>query len=94
MKVKLILGAAMVAMWAMPVQAAPKVYAAGGANYCPNGLQPITLNGVICCGTPNQSISYESAKAHPVTRKVRTHRVAKRTSRVVCPVGEKGCYTQ
>lgn len=63
------------------------------ANYCPAGLQPISINGVICCGTPNQSVSYQSMKAHPVTQKVRTRRAAP-TSRVICPVGEKGCYTQ
>ncbi len=23
------------------------------ANYCPAGLQPVTVGGVICCGVPN-----------------------------------------
>jgi len=74
----------------------PKIYAVrGSANYCPSGLQPITLNGVICCGTPNQSVSYQQAKAHPVTRTKRVRsRVRKASSRIVCPVGEKGCYSQ
>lgn len=73
----------------------PKIYAVRNtANYCPSGLQPITINGVICCGTPNQSVSYESMKAHPVTRKVRSRRLAKSSGRVICPVGEKGCYTE
>lgn len=58
------------------------------ANYCPAGLQPIQIDGVICCGTPNQTISYAQAKAHPVARK--TARVAGR--KLVCPVGEKGCF--
>lgn len=24
-----------------------------GANYCPAGLEPVMVGGVICCGTPN-----------------------------------------
>jgi len=72
----------------------PRVYAyPTSANYCPAGLQPITIDGVICCGTPNQSVSYQSMKAHPVVRKVRARRVAA-SSRIICPVGEKGCYTE
>lgn len=74
---------------------APKIYAVRNtANYCPSGLQPITIDGVICCGTPNQSVGYQAMKAHPVVRKVRRSRVANATSRIVCPVGEKGCYTR
>jgi hypothetical protein len=63
-------------------------------NFCPSGLQPISINGVICCGTPNQSISYQQAKAHAVVSKKRVRRVShvKKSSRIVCPVGEKGCY--
>lgn len=76
-------------------QDAPKIYAVRNtANYCPSGLQPITINGVICCGTPNQSVSYQSMKAQPAVRKVRARRAAAPTSRIVCPVGEKGCYAQ
>ena len=61
-------------------------------NYCPAGLRPVTINGVICCGTPNQSISYQSAKAHPAPRKA-AHRVTRRTysARASCPIGTKGC---
>ena len=44
------------------------------ANYCPAGLQPIVMGGVICCGTPNQTVSYEYMKQHPVTRKRAVHR--------------------
>ncbi|MEQ9693412.1 hypothetical protein [Shimia sp. SDUM112013] len=46
------------------------------ANYCPQGLQPITLGGVICCGTPNASYSNPAghSKAAPS-----------------CPAGVKGC---
>lgn len=31
-------------------------------NYCPSGLQPITLGGVICCGVPN---THETYYNHP-----------------------------
>ncbi len=66
------------------------------ANYCPTGFQPITINGVICCGVPNQTQSYQSMNAHAVARKARVrHRVkATPSSRIVCPVGEKGCYSE
>lgn len=94
---------AMGAMGAFVLAAAPalageaKVFPyASSANYCAAGLQPVTINGVICCGTPNQSVSYQSMKAHPVVRKARApRRVATApTSRIVCPVGEKGCYSE
>ncbi len=41
-------------------------------NFCPAGLQPITLNGVVCCGTPNQGQSYQQALRHPVVKKKKT----------------------
>ncbi len=61
------------------------------ANYCPAGLQPITISGVICCGVPNQHITYEQVKAHPVKRHnaVKKHYV--RSARAHCPIGSKGC---
>jgi len=59
------------------------------ANYCPAGLQPVTINGVICCGTPNQSISYQHAKKHPQPK---VHRHIRRVSYSdPCPAGTKGC---
>ncbi|MET4100965.1 hypothetical protein ABIE58_000381 [Roseovarius sp. MBR-78] len=65
----------------------PRVYAyEGGPNYCPAGLQPITLNGVICCGAPNQAQSYQQAQRHPVTR-IRSARVRYDA----CLPGQKGC---
>ncbi len=66
------------------------------ANYCPAGFQPISINGVICCGTPNQSTSYQSMNAHPVRKVVRARRsmAAAPATRIVCPVGEKGCYSR
>ncbi|MGI3170495.1 hypothetical protein ACRARG_15195 [Pseudooceanicola sp. C21-150M6] len=39
------------------------------ANYCPQGLQPIQMGGVICCGVPNQNVTYAQYQAHPVPRK-------------------------
>ena len=84
------------------VSAEPKVYAyPSSANFCPAGLQPITISGVICCGTPNQTMTYAEVQAHPVVRRqhaVRTQHVVKvrhstprRSARVPCPVGVKGC---
>ena len=71
-----------------------RVYAyESGANYCPTGLQPVSLNGVICCGQPNQVKSYQQVKAHPVRKKIRHHRATQVSARahLDCPVGAKGC---
>ena len=38
------------------------------ANYCPTGTQPIVVNGVICCGTPNQHTSYSAMMHHSTSR--------------------------
>ena len=62
------------------------------ANYCPSGLQPISIDGVICCGTPNQSMSYQQALAHPHVTRVKKVHYKKSARRIVCPVGEMGCY--
>lgn len=48
-------------------------------NYCPYGLEPITVGGVICCGTANTSEPYVN----------RAGRSAYRHSS--CPPGAKGC---
>jgi hypothetical protein len=65
----------------------PGIYAyEGTANYCPAGLQPVTINGVICCGTPNRAESYQEAKSHPVTR-IRSARARYDA----CLPGVKGC---
>ncbi|WP_323784920.1 hypothetical protein [Thalassovita sp.] len=75
---------------AAAAQADPKIYPyQSTANYCPSGLQPVQINGVICCGTPNQSVSYQS-----MMRETSTRRGTYRASRAICPEGEKGCYTQ
>ena len=70
--------------------AEPKIYPyPASANYCPAGLQPITISGVICCGTPNTQMTYAEVKRHPVQHRV-VHR-KHRSARAHCPVGAKGC---
>lgn len=91
----LIVGLGLLGATLLPGQLAaePKIYAyPTSANYCPAGLQPITISGVICCGTPNQHITYEQAKAHPVQlhKKVVRHHTPRRVSND-CPIGVKGC---
>ena len=78
------------------VSAEPKVYAyPSSANFCPDGLQPITISGVICCGTPNQTMTYAEVQAHPVVRRQHVvkarHSTPRRSARVPCPAGAKGC---
>lgn len=76
-----------------PVQASAeaKIYPYHGTNYCPAGLQPVTISGVICCGKPNQHISYSQAMAHPQKKRhVRKHRPVY-SARAHCAAGAKGC---
>ncbi|WP_204113939.1 hypothetical protein [Shimia biformata] len=54
-------------------------------NHCPDGMQPVTNGDGVGCGVPNQAVSYQVA--------TRSH-APRRGSGVVCPVGEKGCYTR
>lgn len=62
-------------------------------NFCPSGLQPISLNGVICCGRPTADQSYQSVMAHPVRQRVQTVRRSKPARQTnTCQEGEKGCY--
>ncbi|WP_299615366.1 hypothetical protein [uncultured Tateyamaria sp.] len=66
-------------------QAGPKIYAYHSQhNFCPTGLQPVSMDGTICCGRPNQDISYQQALAHAAAKKRHARRVS-------CPVGTKGC---
>ena len=68
-----------------------KIYPYHGANFCPAGLQPVTISGVICCGKPNQHISYRQALAHPAKKRhVRKHRPVY-SAKAHCPAGTKGC---
>lgn len=87
-----LISALILATLAAPAMAqSAKVYAyESQANYCPAGLQPVTISGVICCGQPNQAQSYQQALRHPVT-KVR-HQTYSATSQLNCPEGTKGCY--
>ena len=75
------------ALIAAPALADPKVYVVeNNENYCLAGLQPITMNGVISCGQPNQPQTYQQVKRHSLTRHD-THRAAR-----TCAEGEKGCH--
>lgn len=67
-----------------------KIYPyAAHENYCPAGLQPVSIAGVICCGTPNQHVSYQQVMKHPVS--VKKHKKRHYSARAHCPVGSKGC---
>lgn len=60
------------------------IYAAGsGTNYCPAGLQPVSIDGTTSCGTPNQTITYNEVKKTPYRRSYSRY--------YTCPVGVKGC---
>ncbi|WP_226782516.1 hypothetical protein [Oceaniglobus trochenteri] len=65
------------------------IYAYPTANYCPAGLQPVTIGGVICCGTPTRHQSYARMMQHPV--KKRAHKV-RRVQREYIPT-QKGIPT-
>ena len=51
------------AVWAYPSK----------ANYCPAGLQPVVVGGVVCCGTPTH-YGYQS---HPAPKPRKVHKPAK-----------------
>lgn len=57
-------------------------------NFCPAGLQPVTADGTICCGTPNQSQTYHEAMRHPAPKRV-SHQAGQAST---CAEGQKGCY--
>lgn len=83
------LGLALLAAPALAGNDMPTLYPYPTAeNYCPSGLQPIVLNGVICCGIPTTNVTYRQMMRHPV----RTHRVRSYSARPDhCPIGTKGC---
>ena len=92
MKAKILIGAAVAAMWAMPAAAEMPIYAYGTSeNNCPSGLRPVVVGGVICCGAPNQKMSYQAANAHP--RKAKK-RYVRRVAETYCPEGMKGCVSR
>lgn len=49
----------------MPVWAYPSKH-----NYCPAGLQPVMVGGVVCCGTPTH---HGNPYAHPKPKHHTTH---------------------
>lgn len=55
---------------------------ASGENYCPEGLQPVTVDGTVSCGKPTTDVTYQRATAA---------RGGSRTSGGNCPIGVKGC---
>ena len=63
------------------------------ANFCPAGLQPVTISGVISCGSPNKAITYQQMLAHPkpVRAKRKKHVTYHRSAVPDCGVGTKGC---
>ena len=62
------------------------VYATGGsANYCPAGLEPVSVDGTTSCGTPNREGTYDRAKQAPDQR-------GKGGAGGTCAPGIKGCY--
>ncbi len=88
MRYTTLIAAAVALTAASAAMAQPKIYAYHSThNFCPAGLQPVTMNGEICCGQPNQSMSYQQVMAHPVARK----KHVTYTRRADCPVGTKGC---
>lgn len=77
---------------AAPAHADAKIYPyASSHNFCPAGLQPVTIDGSISCGTPNVNISYQSAIAHPVAKQRHVVRRSHKPTRSQCQVGTKGC---
>lgn len=58
-------------------------HAYNAPNYCPGGLQPVMMGGVVCCGTPNAPAYVDRAGA--VRRSASGSK-----SRAYAPVGEKG----
>ena len=83
---------ALVAPLAAQAGGGNKIYAYHSShNFCPAGLQPVTMDGTICCGRPNQSMTYQQVMAHPVAKKKRVHRVVRHVRRSDCPIGTKGC---
>jgi hypothetical protein len=63
------------------------------SNYCPAGLQPVTISGEISCGRPNQAMTYPQMLKHPQKQRVKkTRRVIRRQPAApTCYAGTKGC---
>ena len=77
LKTNLKIGLGLMMLAGVPATASAQdaaLYAYQTENFCPAGLQPITISGVICCGTPTRGESYSSMMQHPVKQK-RVHKV-------------------
>ncbi len=63
------------------------------SNYCPAGLQPVTISGEISCGSPNVGIMYQQMMAHPQPSSVKKKRrvINYQSASPSCAVGVKGC---
>ena len=82
--------AALASTSAVSAESGPKIYAySSHANFCPAGLQPVTMDGTICCGVPNQTQTYQQVMSHGVAK--RHVKRVRATRRADCPVGTKGC---
>ncbi len=57
-------------------------------NFCPSGLQPVTMDGKICCGKPNQSMSYQAMMRHGAAKR---HVGQMSRPKPNCALGTKGC---
>ena len=95
MRIRTVLAAGfgLMMMGAVPAMAMDaKIYAYHGENFCPAGFQPITISGVICCGQPNQQMSYQKVKMTAAPRaKAKHHRHTHKAKSASCAVGTKGC---
>ena len=62
------------------------IHAYPAADHCPQGLQPVMVGGVICCGTPNAGAYIDRPG------KVRHSHAPKHSHKpaAYAPVGEKG----
>ena len=92
---KMLIAAGLAAVVAAPAMAeGPQIYHyETQENYCPQGLQPIAMNGVICCGKPNQSQSWQQVMRHPVSQSKTVKQNGRvKSARVSCRAGVKGCY--
>ncbi len=71
-----------------------KYYPYHGKNFCPAGLQPISMGGVISCGQPNTNVTYREVMRHPAPVRhqpvVYSDKGATSASQV-CQEGQKGC---
>ena len=58
---------------------------ASNENYCPAGLQPVTVDGTVSCGTPTTDVTYQQAKTGTDGRSGRG------SGSAYCPIATKGC---